>query len=223
MNSPKDLARSLYNVACHQNGYFTHQQAKQLGYSQQSQSYHVRNGNWERKWRGIYRLNNYPPCDYPDLMVLYLWTCNRQGIPQGVISHDMALRLHGLGSGIQQKNSITVPPGFRRIADPPGGWNSTVLYHAVLLPAEVQIMHLVPFTTPLKTIVDLLVAETMLQQHLCEAMNNALHRQLITHKQMAESKLSVRERNLLVNLLKRVDYGNAIKEIQQPRKLQLCT
>ncbi len=223
MNSPKDLARNLYKIACRQDRYFTHQQAKQLGYSQQSQSYHVRNGNWERKWRGIYRLNNYPCSDYPDLIILYLWTCNRQGIPQGVISHDMALYLYGLGSWTQQKNTITVPPGFRRIANPPGGWNSIVLHHAILSPVDIQILHRVPFTTPLKTIIDLLVAKNMPTHHLREAMTKALDQHLITHKQMAESKLSMHERSLLVNQLSEINYEGAIEEIRHPRKLQLCT
>ena len=122
MSSAKEAAKRLYSIAYNQDGYFTYQQAIEAGYPQQSQSYHVRNGDWDREWRSVYRLNNYPRQDYPDLMILYLWTCNKQGMPQGVISHDMALDLYNLGSWTLQKNTMTVPPGFRRNAPPPGGW-----------------------------------------------------------------------------------------------------
>ena len=219
MSSSKDTAKSLYNIAYNQDGYFTYQQAKQAGYCQQSQSYHVRNGDWDREWRGIYRLNNYPRPDYPDLMILYLWTCNKQGIPQGVISHDMALDLYNLSSWTLQKNTVTVPPGFRRNAPPPGGWNSMELYYAKLHKSDIKIMHHVPFTTPLKTIVDLLIAGHVPRHHLVSAIEDALNQGLITNRQLLQAQLSAQERQLLVKLLKEIKYAR-VEEIQIGRRLQ---
>ncbi len=212
MSSSKEAARGLYNIAYNQDGYFTYLQAKEAGYVQQSQSYHVHNGDWEREWRGIYRLNNYPRPDYPDLMILYLWTCNKQGIPQGVISHDMALDLYNLGSWTLQRNTMTVPPGFRRNAPPPGGWDSMKLYHAKLRKSDIKIMHHVPFTTPLKTIIDLLVAGHVPRHHLISAMEDALGQGLITHHQLLKANLATGEQTLLIQLLKEMRYDR-IKEI----------
>ena len=80
--------------------------------------------------------------------------------------------------------------------------------------------HHVPFTTPLKTIVDLLVAGHVPEHYLWEAINDALYRGMVTHKQMIEANLTAHERNLLVNLLKGISYDKSIKEIQNPRKIQ---
>jgi predicted transcriptional regulator of viral defense system len=212
MSSAKQNFQKLYKVAYSQDGYFTALQALEAGYSFQSQSYHIKNGDWEREWRGIYRLSYFPRPDYPDLMILYLWTCNRQGIPQGVISHDKALDMYNLGSWTLQKNTMTVPPGFRRNAAPPGDWKYMVLHHANLRPDDIKMFHHVPFTTPLKTIVDLLVAEHVPQHYLWEAINDALYRGMVTHKQMIQADLTAHERNLLVNLLKGIDYDKPIKE-----------
>ncbi len=219
MSSAKEAAKRLYSIAYNQDGYFTYQQAIEAGYTQQSQSYHVRNGDWDREWRSVYRLNNYPRPDYPDLMILYLWTCNKQGMPQGVISHDMALDLYNLGSWTLQKNTMTVPPGFRRNAPPPGGWDSIELYYAKLHKADIKIMHHVPFTTPLKTIVDLLVAGHVPKHHLVSAIEDAFSQGLITHRQLLQAELSTQEHELLVKLLKEINYGR-VKEIQVGGRLQ---
>jgi predicted transcriptional regulator of viral defense system len=220
MTSSKESAKGLYKVAYNQDGYFTAQQAKQAGYSQQSQSYHIGNGDWTREWRSIYRLNNYPRPDYPDLMILYLWTCNRQGIPQGVISHDMALDLYNLGSWSLQKNTITVMPDFRRNAPPPGGWDSIEIHRAKLHPADTKIIHHVPVTTPLKTIVDLLMAGHVPRHYLTSAVEDALNQGLITDRQLLQAELSPQERHSLTELFKDIDYDKGIKAIQNSSRLQ---
>ena len=49
--------------------------------------------NWIREHRGIYRLADFPTTERPDLMLWYLWSKNRQEIPEGIYSHETALSL----------------------------------------------------------------------------------------------------------------------------------
>ena len=222
MSSAKENFQKLYSVAYSQDGYFTAQQAREAGYSWQSQSYHVRNHDWDREWRGIYRLAYFPRPDYPDLMILYLWTCNRQGIPQGIISHDLALDIYNLGTWTLHKNTLTVPPGFRRNGAPPGGWDCMELYYGIPRATDIQSNQHVPITTPLKTIIDLAVSNDVPAHYLHAAISDGLQRGLITHKQMTEAVLSAEERLLLVKLLKEINYGKGIKDIQNSNRFQVC-
>jgi hypothetical protein len=49
--------------------------------------------NWIREHRGIYRLADFPVPERRDLMFWYLWSQNRQEVPEGTYSHDTALSL----------------------------------------------------------------------------------------------------------------------------------
>jgi len=41
----------------------------------------------------LYRLADFPTTERPDLMLWYLWSKNRQEIPEGIYSHETALSL----------------------------------------------------------------------------------------------------------------------------------
>ena len=64
-------------------------------------------------------------------------------------------------------------------------------------------------TTPLRTIVDLLLSNHIERIHLVDAINDALRQKLITFNEMKEAKLTPRERDLLTALLRRVNYAKA--------------
>ena len=144
---PKILADSfnqLYEIADTQGGYFTARQALIAGYSDRMQTYHVTKGDWTREWRGIYKLRYYPDPRPDDLMLWYLWFSNREGVPQGVYSHDTALDLHELSTWTSSKTHMTVPKDFRRSKTP----SSLQLHYADVRPFEMVSLRKVPVTTP---------------------------------------------------------------------------
>ena len=56
MAKKNDPFTALMTIAQDQQGYFTTKQAIEAGYADNTHPYHVRAGNWERVWRGIYRM-----------------------------------------------------------------------------------------------------------------------------------------------------------------------
>jgi predicted transcriptional regulator of viral defense system len=110
----------------------------------------VNAGNWIREHRGIYRLAEFPALERPDLMLWYLWSQNRQEVSQGTYSHDTALSLRELSEVMPSKLHMTVPKAFRRNSKIP---EILILHHAQLDKSDVQEMHGVRVTRPLRTIV----------------------------------------------------------------------
>src|SRR5438445_11168083 len=92
----KEAAKRLYEIAEGQQGFFTTRQALAAGFAENTHPYHVQAGNWIREYRGIYRLAQFPQPEQPDLMLWSLWSRNRQGIIEGVYSHQTALSLYDL-------------------------------------------------------------------------------------------------------------------------------
>jgi hypothetical protein len=103
----KDRAWRLYGVAETQAGFFTTKQAKAAGYAENTYPYHVQAGNWIRDHRGIYRLSKFPQDGRPDLMLWWLWSKNREGVSQGVYSHETALSLHDGASLLPSASTFT--------------------------------------------------------------------------------------------------------------------
>jgi len=196
-----------------QQGLFTTQQAYDAGYSRQSQSYHVLTGNWERHGRGIFRLKHYPCPDDLDMLVAYLWATNRSGQAQAVISHDSALHHYDLSTSWPSGVHLTVPKGFRRESV---CVFKTKLHYADKLPSDTQYYRFMKMTTPLRTIVDLLVAGDLENKHLHEAILNGLRKGLISYWVLLEAQLSDREEELLFDLLASVNYQK-LDELRQSR------
>ncbi len=173
----KVAARRLYEMAQSQQGFFTAKQAICSGFAEKTHSYHVNAGNWIRERRGIYRLADFPTPERPDLMLWYLWSQNRQEIPEGTYSHDTALSLHELSDIMPSKLHMTVPREFRRNSRIP---EILLLHRAHLDPSEVQEMHGVRVTRALRTIMDLLHSGHVDRSQLKRAVNEAIQRGLIT-------------------------------------------
>ncbi len=133
-NREKDLRALAENQA----GFFTSQQAKELGYSYSNQTYHVQQGNWKRTEHGLYRLPWYAD-DYPaELAKWCLWSRNRAGQVQGVISRESALFFYGLSEHRHASIIMVVPPSFRKPAVPglelrPGHYPRDDIYQAGVL------------------------------------------------------------------------------------------
>jgi hypothetical protein len=69
-----DPFAALMTVAQDQQGYFTTKQAIEAGYADNTHPYHVHAGNWERVYRGIYRMAHFPPPEDGEMMAWLLWS-----------------------------------------------------------------------------------------------------------------------------------------------------
>lgn len=179
-------------------GFFTSRHAALSGYSVQNQSYHVKNGDWERHGRGIFRYKYYPHVGQrQDLIVATLWTSTRAGTPSGVVSHDSALVVHKLSTWSGHGIHMSVPENFRR--------RSSCIYRVRLHRRhlnEVDIEDLESFmvTTPVRTIADLLMSKHVERIHLLDAMTDAVRRKLISHTDIRRACLTPIEQELVLQL-----------------------
>lgn len=160
----RDLRRRLFALASQQGGYFTAAQARSLGYSYQAQAHHVDAGNWHRIDRALFRLAEWVPEPSDDLFRWTLWTKG-----DGVVSHESALAVHGLGEFESPRVHLTVPPGFKRRDD-------SVALHAALLPDEdIDNRSGLRVTTVLRSLIDVAAAgadEAQLARAVQEALSS---------------------------------------------------
>ena len=162
----------LYEVASQQQGYFTTKQAESVGYIRAHHSYHVKAGHWVREMRGIYRLAKFPQDDGDaQLMLWYLWSRNRSEIPQGVYSHDTALRIYDLSDLMPSKLHMTVSSHFRKFNEIP---KILVLYKASLLKSDIRLIRGFAVTTPVRTILDLSESNHLGKDILVQAATEAI-------------------------------------------------
>lgn len=143
----RDLRRRLFALVAHQAGYFSAAQAKQIGYSYQAQAHHIGSGNWLRIDRGLFRLAEWLPDLHDDLARWTLWSGG-----QGVVSHETALSLHGIGEFESPRVHLTVPPGFRKRDD------AVVLHHTNLPDEDIAGRTGFRVTTPTRTVIDVAAA-----------------------------------------------------------------
>lgn len=106
--------RKIKALASQQYGYFTAAQAIQCGFADNHHRYHCRTGNWLKVDRGLYRLPDHIDGHLSQSMLCYLWSRNRREQPQGVISHESALRIHGIEANYTAEVHMTVPQNFRK-------------------------------------------------------------------------------------------------------------
>jgi hypothetical protein len=205
MQQPTPNFDKLYRLVENQRGFFTSTQAKDLGYSQQLQSYYVTSGHWVRKSRGIFKLKHYPsPFLQDDLYSTYLWTFNRKCQPDGTFSHGTALYLHQVSTYVSPQFDLTVPKGFRRYSQPPYG--KVRLIRREIAEADCEIIQGLKVTKLLKTIIDLLDEGLLDRDYILDALKTGLHRLLITHSQIKALKLTVDQHERVANALERIGY-----------------
>jgi predicted transcriptional regulator of viral defense system len=182
-----ESSRNLYEIAEPQYGFFTTKQAKVAGYDGSKHAYHVRAGNWIREYRGIYRLRNFPSPERSDLMLWFLWSRDRNDVPQGTYSHQTALSLYDLSDINPAKLHMTVPKGFRRNSTIP---KVLVLHKAASTQADSQDIFGVRATTPLRTISDLIMEGKTDRMILKQATTEGLTRGLVTRRQIEHADLA---------------------------------
>jgi hypothetical protein len=180
----KNNEKHLLGVAADQEGYFTAKQALDAGYSYRLQHYHKTIGHWIEAGRGIYRLAAYPHSTYEDLVRWSLWSFNRKGLPQAIISHDTALAVYELSDLMPSKIHLTVPPLFRKEA------GKNIVYHRGIVPAgDVRRRTGFLITSPLRTIYDEAEGDLSLD-HLKQAIHDGLQSGKIMRKDLQDPQLS---------------------------------
>jgi predicted transcriptional regulator of viral defense system len=176
----------LFAFAEAQGGFFTAKQAEAAGFDRTNHAYHVRSGKWTREYRGIYRLKQYPLPPDSDLILWSLWSRGRDDKPQGVYSHETALRIFDLSDNMPAKLHMTVPSKFRRGAEIPA---ILILHHTNLAPADVEEREGFRVTRPMRTILDLLAAGGLSQDLLKQAFEEAKTRGAITAREAMSENL----------------------------------
>jgi predicted transcriptional regulator of viral defense system len=178
----------LFAIAESQDGYFTMAQALEAGFARSTHSYHVKEGNWLRERRGIYRLRQYPQAENGQLVLWSLWSRDRHGEPQGVYSHTTALALRDLSDANPSKLHMTVPPSFRRNSETPA---ILVLYKSRLEPQEVIRERGYAITTVMRAILDSATSGDADMSMLEQALAEGMRRGLITRTEIKQAKSRV--------------------------------
>ncbi len=173
----------LFEIADRQQGYFTTKQAVECGYSRTNFHRYLASGEWIKEQRGIYRLAHYPITSHPDLILWSLWSRNLDGEVQGVWSHETALEIHELSDVMPAKMHMTVPKHFRKWAVIP---KNLVLHFAELSKVEVIAQQGYLVTNPLRTIVDIAEEGKLSVDLIVQAIQDALRKGVISHKELHE-------------------------------------
>lgn len=156
----RDLEAQLRHLAATQSGYFSAAQALDIGYSYPQQTYHTKQGNWQRVARGIYRFPDWPVGEHDDLVRWSLWS---RGL--GVVSHDTAISVHDIADVNPRRVHLTVPRRFRAKA------SGVVLHHDDLPESDLWEREGYRITTPFRTALDAAASELSLEQ-LTEVVKN---------------------------------------------------
>lgn len=168
----RELRRRLFHLVANQGGYFTAAQAKKIGYSYPAQAHHVGAGNWLRVDRGLFRLAEWVPDVYDDLIRWTLWSRGR-----AVVSHQSALSVHGIGEFESARVHLTVPVGFS-MRDP-----AVALHHAELANSDVVERAGFKLTTVIRSLVDI-AAVSAEEDQLARAIREARDGGLLTIRQL---------------------------------------
>jgi len=162
----------LYETAESQAGYFTVQQANQHGFSWERLSTNVKNGRFQRLFRGIYRLINFPSSPHEDMFIAWLRTA-----PHSVISHESALSLYELSDVLPGEVHLIIPPNASRRR--PG----LRLHTNSLKPEEITSRQGLPVTTAVRTIADAAISG-LAEEMVVQAIQEALQRGLTTREEL---------------------------------------
>jgi predicted transcriptional regulator of viral defense system len=177
------LQDALFAVADRQQGYFTSQQAQECGFARSNFHYRLRSGEWEKAQRGIYRLARYPVTERGELVLWMLWSRDKGGNSQGVWSHETALDIHELSDVMPSKMHMTVPLRFRKRIEIP---KILKLHFEDLFKEDVEIRQGYRVTTPLRTLLDIIKAESVSQDHIIQAIKEGIQRGILILQDMAK-------------------------------------
>jgi predicted transcriptional regulator of viral defense system len=168
--------RQLNNLAKRQYGHFTTRQAEDAGLTRPALHYQLKEGLVTRPERGVYRFTTFPPSDYEREAILILWSRRKKGV---ALSHETALSHFELGDVFPSKYHLTVPKGFRM--KPP---RDVILHKTELDPKDVHEEDVLRYTTPTRTILDLVKDDYPVEQ-LQAAYKQALSKGLVRRQALS--------------------------------------
>ncbi len=174
----KDL---LFKIADRQQGYFTCKQAEESGYYRSHFQRYLNAGEWLKEMRGIYRLARYPVTERPELVIWSLWSQNRKGENQGIWSHETALDIYELSDVMPSKMHLTVPNAFRKSITIP---KVLTLHYADLREDEIRRQQGYCVTTPIRTLIDILIDRKLSIDLIAQAINDGLKLGLISRNEL---------------------------------------
>lgn len=171
--------QKLFDIAESQGGLFTAQQAEKIGFVRTNHAYHVKAKHWLRIERGVYRLSRFPISDNEQLITYSLWSRNKEGVIEGVYSHETALSYYDLSDINPSKLYMTVPPMFRRSATIPF---VLMLHRSNLEKADVKKCQGFSVTTPVRTFQDLIETQRISFEFIEQGIKQAITRGLARRK-----------------------------------------
>ena len=171
----------LFEIADRQQGFFITRQAEECGYSRSNFHLKIKSGEWLKEMRGIYRLAHYPITERPELVLWILWSCNRNGEPQGIWSHETALDIYELSDIMPSKMHMTVPIKFRRQSEIPRVLN---LHFNDVPDSEIEKRQGYRLTKPLRTLLDIIKEGKITEDQVAMALKAALQRGLISRREL---------------------------------------
>ncbi len=192
----KVALHELRELAQSQGGYFTAKQAAKIGYDYPHLDYHKRAGNFERIGSGVYRLQEIPLAEHDDLIRLAFWSRDRNDHLQAVVSYQTALAIHELTDLLPKKIHLTVPKTFRK-KNPRG----VVLHRDQPSTSEIEPRLGFQVTTPLRTILDVAADEGISEEHLQQAIAQAVNRGLVRKMVLRENAAKLPPNNRLSRTL----------------------
>ncbi|MCZ4274914.1 type IV toxin-antitoxin system AbiEi family antitoxin domain-containing protein [Rhodococcoides yunnanense] len=134
----------LHRLATSQDGYFTTEQAGELGFDQAGVHASLVAGDWTRVARNLYRLAGWP---HSDLEKFAMWCAWFGG--EAVISHQSAAELHGFGHLHPQFVHVSAHTNLRLT-------DTRLAVHRLQLSArDVESTGTFRITTPVRTVLDL--------------------------------------------------------------------
>ena len=182
-----DKRHMLKAIAEKQGGYFSAGQASACGYHRAVYPYHQKRGHWHRCERGIYRLSTLPMDSRAgDFYLWLLWSNDRQGKTQAVISHESALWYWGLSPTPPASVHLTVPENFTR-TNP-----ALTLHQEELADFDLENRGGLRVTKPLKTLRDMR-SKLEKEGKFAATVSHAIEHGIISEQQAAVRDWPVRE------------------------------
>ena len=176
---------ALHQTASSQVGYFTLEQARKAGFTDQLLGYHCKTGRFTRETEGVYRLRDYPE-GYSDIAVAWLSLQRRTGA--AVVSHETALSLLKLCDLVPRAIDITIerPRGSQRRADA-GDLKNVRVHTTSQMPmrGEIAFRSGVAVTGVKRTLVDCVMWGTD-SSMMRQAIKNAIEQRLVSVEGLRE-------------------------------------
>lgn len=201
----------LYQLATSQAGYFTLEQARGAGFSDQLLQYHYKTGRLMREAEGVYRFRDYPEA-YSDISIAWLSLKRRAG--NALASHETALSLLNLCDLVPRAIDITIERENRKAAGDLIGVRVHTTSH---WPSRSDIASRagVEITGVCRTLVDCILWGTesgMIRQ----ALQTAFSKRLITAEQLRkemESRNKIGSRELVERALEESGVEKSVEGI----------